>query len=78
MWLADSLSGALLDGGELTAPLLIGCRSTGPTEAKSCQSCHEAAGLVAVDRPLIRTLIVCDIMLRPSGEKVYSAYFLKG
>ena len=39
-----------------TAPLLISCRSIGPMEAITCRSCHEAAGHVAVDRPLFRTL----------------------
>ena len=32
------------------------CRSTGPADTNSCWSCHKAAGLVAVDRPLFRTL----------------------
>ena len=36
-----------------------GCRSRGPTEPRSCRSHHKAASLVAVDRPLFRTLFGC-------------------
>ena len=44
--------------GEMTAPPWITSRSTGPTDYKSCRSSLEAAGHVAVDRPLFQTLRV--------------------
>ena len=51
-----SLGGATLAKANCLAPPWITCRSPGPVEVKSSRSHHLAAGLVAVDRPLFRTL----------------------